>query len=180
MTQLNKEECKSIKEIADSIGVSKQAVFKRIKKEPLSTSLQGLMDKVDGRLMVTVDGEKLIKQAFFDNAFQPVDDKPTTVDDNQFTDKLSETESVLSVLKATIDSLQVQLQVKDEQIEKLTSALDAEREHSRVLSDKVVVLADQAQKLQLAQMQPKLIEDSEIPKEQEERKHWWMIFGRGK
>ena len=55
---------KTIRQIADEIGVSKQAVFKKIKREPLSTSLQGFTATVDGRLMVEVDGEKLIKQAF--------------------------------------------------------------------------------------------------------------------
>ena len=43
---------KTIRQIADEIGVSKQAVFKKIKHEPLSTSLQGLTATVDGRLMV--------------------------------------------------------------------------------------------------------------------------------
>jgi predicted DNA-binding protein YlxM (UPF0122 family) len=33
---------KTIKEIAEEIGVSKQAVFKKMKREPLSTDLQGL------------------------------------------------------------------------------------------------------------------------------------------
>ena len=37
---------KSIRQIADELGVSKQAVFKKIKREPLSTSLQGLMTTV--------------------------------------------------------------------------------------------------------------------------------------
>lgn len=65
---------KTIRQIADEIGVSKQAVFKKIKREPLSTSLQGLTATVDGRLMVEVDGEKLIKQAFSKLHRQP----PTT------------------------------------------------------------------------------------------------------
>ena len=56
---------KSIKQIADEIGVSKQAVFKKIKREPLSTSLKQFISTVDGRLMVSVDGEKIIKQAFY-------------------------------------------------------------------------------------------------------------------
>ena len=42
---------KTIRQIADEIGVSKQAVFKKIKREPLSTSLQGLTATVDGRLI---------------------------------------------------------------------------------------------------------------------------------
>ena len=72
---------KTIRQIADEIGVSKQAVFKKIKREPLSTSLQGLTATVDGRLMVEVDGEKLIKQAFSEIAPSTTDNQLTgTVD----------------------------------------------------------------------------------------------------
>ena len=55
---------KTVRQIAEEIGVSKQAVFKKIKREPLSTGLRGLTSTVDGRLMVSVDGENLIKSAF--------------------------------------------------------------------------------------------------------------------
>lgn len=41
---------KTIREIADEIGVSKQAVFKKIKRDPLSTSLQGQLDVKDRQL----------------------------------------------------------------------------------------------------------------------------------
>ena len=47
---------KTIREIADEIGVSKQAVFKKIKREPLSTSLRGLTSTVDGVVDGQVDG----------------------------------------------------------------------------------------------------------------------------
>ena len=134
---------KTIKEIAEEIGVSKQAIFKKIKREPLSTSLQGLMTTVDGRLMVSVDGEKLIKQAF--------SQKKSTTPDNQLTGMVDDlvdapttsnnwlsgevdgsVNGVISVLQATIDTLQGQLEVKDRQIEQqaqtisqLTDALTA-------------------------------------------------------
>lgn len=35
---------KSIRQIADELGVSKQAVFKKIKREPLSTGFTGVDD----------------------------------------------------------------------------------------------------------------------------------------
>ena len=57
---------KTIREIADEIGVSKQAVFKKIKREPLSTSLRGLTSTVDGRLTVSVDGLIAVLQATID------------------------------------------------------------------------------------------------------------------
>ncbi len=101
---------KTIREIADEIGVSKQAVFKKIKREPLSTSLRGLTSTVDGRLTVSVDGEKLIKQAFSagmpSTNHQPVDGQ---VD--------GPVDGMIVVLQATIDTLQGQLEVKDRQIE---------------------------------------------------------------
>ena len=116
---------KTIRQIADEIGVSKQAVFKKIKREPLSTSLRGLTTTVDGRLMVEVDGEKLIKQAFSQDtpstSYQPVDG---VVDGS--------VDGLIAVLRATIDTLQGQLEVKDRQIEqqaqtitRLTDALAA-------------------------------------------------------
>ena len=43
---------KTIREIADEIGVSKQAVFKKIKREPLSTNLRGLTARLMARLTV--------------------------------------------------------------------------------------------------------------------------------
>jgi len=105
---------KTIREIADEIGVSKQAVFKKIKREPLSTSLRGLTSTVDGRLTVSVDGEKLIKQAFSAGTpstnHQPVDG----VVDGQVDGPV---DGMIAVLQATIDTLQGQLEVKDRQIE---------------------------------------------------------------
>ena len=55
---------KTIKQIADEIGVSKQAVYKKIKQEPLSTNLQDMLSTVDNKLTVSIDGENAIKQAF--------------------------------------------------------------------------------------------------------------------
>lgn len=127
---------KTIRQIADELGVSKQAVFKKIKNEPLSTSLQGLMETVDGRLTVSVDGEKLIKQAFSKGWKQcAVDDSSTKVDAPSTTSSLTSSlmsDGVVSVLQTTIDTLQEQLAVKDRQIEQqaqtitqLTEALSA-------------------------------------------------------
>ena len=111
---------KTIREIADEIGVSKQAVFKKIKREPLSTSLQGLTSTVDGRLTVSVDGEKLIKQAFSagipSTNHQPVDG----VVDGQVDGPV---DGMIAVLQATIDTLQGQLEVKDRQIEQQTQTI---------------------------------------------------------
>lgn len=134
-----REGMKTIRQIADEIGVSKQAVFKKIKREPLSTSLQGLTTTVDGRLMVEVEGEKLIKQAFSEITPSTTDNQLTGAVDGlvdapstQKKEKTAEVDGMISVLQSTIDALQGQLEVKDRQIEqqaqtitRLTDALAA-------------------------------------------------------
>lgn len=167
---------KTIRQIADEIGVSKQAVFKKIKREPLSTSLQGLTATVDGRLMVEVDGEKLIKQAFSEiapstttnrltGAVDGLVDAPSTKNE----EKMAEVDGVISVLKATIDTLQGQLEVKDRQIAKLTEALVAAQQ-----------TAAAAQALHAGTIQQQLItgEAGTDQQEPEQKKSWFSkIFG---
>lgn len=157
---------KTIKEIAEEIGVSKQAIFKKMKREPLSTSLQGLTSTVDGRLTVSVDGEKLIKQAFFK-------DEPST--------KLDEKMAEVDGKNALYEILKMELQAKNEQIAVLQAELSKERQHSRELAEKIVVLADQAQKLQLAQMSQQLMDNGSGAAgaaELKRSKSWWSRIFR--
>lgn len=178
---------KTIRQIADEIGVSKQAVFKKIKREPLSTSLQGLTATVDGRLMVEVDGEKLIKQAFSEIAPSTTDNQLTgavdglvdgasTKPSTKNAEKTAEVDGVISVLQATIDTLQGQLEVKDRQIEqqaqtitRLTDALAAAQQ-----------TAAAAQALHAGTIQQQLItgEAGTDQQEPEQKKSWFSkIFG---
>lgn len=55
---------KTIKQIADELGVSKQAVQKRIAREPLCTSLQPYIYTKDNVKYIEVVGENLVKAAF--------------------------------------------------------------------------------------------------------------------
>ena len=178
-----REGMKTIRQIADEIGVSKQAVFKKIKREPLSTSLQGLTATVDGRLMVEVDGEKLIKQAFSEIAPSTTDNQLTGAIDGlvdapstKNAEKTAEVDGVISVLQATIDTLQGQLEVKDRQIEqqaqtitRLTDALAAAQQ-----------TAAAAQALHAGTIQQQLItgEAGTDQQEPEQKKSWFSkIFG---
>ena len=175
---------KTIRQIADEIGVSKQAVFKKIKREPLSTSLQGFTATVDGRLMVEVDGEKLIKQAFSEiapstttnqltGAVDGLVDAPST----QNEEKMAEVDGVISVLKATIDTLQGQLEVKDRQIEqqaqtiiRLTDTLAAAQQ-----------TAAAAQALHAGTIQQQLLtgEAGVDQQEPEQKRGWFSKLFRG-
>ena len=55
---------KTIKQIADEIGVQKQTISKRIKREPLCTLLSSHVHTKEGTLYIDVHGEKLVKSAY--------------------------------------------------------------------------------------------------------------------
>lgn len=55
---------KTIRQIADEIGVSKQAIQKRLSREPLYTCIQPYISTKERTKYISVDGENLIKQAF--------------------------------------------------------------------------------------------------------------------
>lgn len=94
---------KTIRQIADEIGVSKQAVQKRISREPLYTRIQPYIDTKQGTKYIDEDGEKLIKQAFLgDTPATPSIDKT----DNQLSGEVA----------ALVAMLQEELKLKNDQI----------------------------------------------------------------
>lgn len=81
--------------------------------------------------------------------------------------------------KTLYDILKAELEAKNEQIASLQAELAEERRHSREQADKIAVFADQAQKLQLAQMQPRITEEEDELLEQEimpEKKGIFELF----
>ena len=191
---------KTVKEIAAEIGVSKQAVFKKMKREPLSTGLQGLTTTVDGRLMVSVDGEKLIKQAFLGHEPSTTDNRLTVEVDGLVDGSSTKSEEKTAEVDGEnrlYEILEKELQAKNEQIAaqqaeiaNLQGELSAERQHSREQAERIAVLADQAQRLQLAQMSPQMIDGTKDPEGQDHhgeedpasaavKKSWWKsLFKR--
>jgi len=104
---------KTIKQIADELYVSKQAVYKKIKSAPLSTDLQKFMKTVDRVIYISDDGEKLIKSTFSKTDRQPVVD-------NQESTGL---QSCLRLLEKQNEQLSRELEIKNKQIDDLSSAL---------------------------------------------------------
>jgi hypothetical protein len=58
---------KTIKQIADELGISKETVKKRIAREPLCTNIEPFITLKDGIKYITENGENLIKSAFKKN-----------------------------------------------------------------------------------------------------------------
>jgi AcrR family transcriptional regulator len=109
---------KTIRQIADELGVSKQAVYKRYKGK-LYTVCAPYAHTEQGVLYIEEQGETLIKQDFLGNDHSNGAHTERSIGAPQ--DEVDE--GVLAVLKETISTLQGQLEAKDRQIEQLTSAL---------------------------------------------------------
>ena len=153
---------KTIRQIADEIGVSKTAVSKQIANLGLRSGLQ----KNGNQFAIDERQEALIKQAFLE--------KSQTENANQSqTETQTENHEVgdlVCVLQATIDTLQGQLEVKDRQIEKLTEALGAAQQ---------TAAAAQARHAGTSQQQLLSGEAEADQKEPEQKRGWFdRIFRR--
>ena len=177
---------KTIKQIADELGVTKQAVQKRLSREPLYTSIQPYISTIGTTKYIETAGEALIKSAFQNNDRQPsndvvnpsIDSNKTSIDKNNSltidtNNQLPTTDiykdTLMDILSKQSETLKQQLEIKDRQIEQLQNELITERQHNRSQSDKLAVLATQAQTLQLAQ----LSEDKIKSEESTQKIHWW-------
>ena len=177
---------KTISQIAKEIGVSRQAVYKKIKKEPLSTSLQQFTVNKNNIVYIDVEGVKLIKSVFSKNTLSTmstrtvnqIDIKLPTSDNevNREVDNLNPTKSVyLENDMSTWLTESLQTQIKNlidvnnnltDQNKDLREQLNKEREHSRDQSDKITELAQQmaklannAQQLHAGDIMPRLTND---------------------
>lgn len=107
---------KTIKQIAEEIGVSKQAVHKKRKSKELSTSLQPFTETVDGVVYISVDGERLLKSAFDGMDRKHVDaNEPTT------RSRYVDGETIIKILQS-------QLEEKDKQIAELLKINDQQQQ----------------------------------------------------
>ena len=138
---------KTLKQIADELGISKDKVKYQARKLPTSCTL-----KDGGVTYLTEQGVAEIRRLL---DADPEPDAP---------EPLQQADPMVEVLKATLDLLQKQLAEKDKQIaekdaliQKIQDELAREHQHSREQADKMAVLADQAQHLQALGAQKQLV-----------------------
>ena len=114
---------KTIRQIADEIGVSKQAVYKRYKGKR-HTVCAPYAHTEQGVLYLSEQAETLIKQDFLkDDRSIGAHTDTHTERSNGAVPEQSQEAGVVAVLQATINTLQGQLSVKDQQIEELNARL---------------------------------------------------------
>lgn len=163
---------KTIRQIADEIGVSKTAVNKQIANLGLRSGLR----KNGNQFAIDEHQEALIKQAFSEKSQTEIENQSQTKTQTEN----HEVGGLVCVLQATIDTLQGQLEVKDRQIEqqaqtitRLTDALAAAQQ-----------TAVAAQALHAGTIQQQLVagEGEELQQERETvpRRSWWKRLFEGK
>lgn len=135
------QELLTVKEFAELAGKSKQAIYKQ-----LDNRLKGFVQVVDNKKMLE---SRALKDVFGVDPEKKVERTDPNIQ--------------ASLEKTLYEILRGELEAKNEQILALQEELAEERRHSREQADKIAVFADQAQKLQLAQMQPQAAEGEEQP-----------------
>lgn len=108
---------KTIKQLADEIGVSKTAIRKKMTNEVKTK----FVETVSGVIYISPEGENLIKQAF--NQREPQTEF-SEVSGNQFAPVSGEVSILISILQAQLEVKDRQLEAKDKQIGELTAALE--------------------------------------------------------
>ena len=167
-----RESMKTIRQIADEIGVSKTAVNKQIANLGLRSGLR----KNGNQFAIDEHQEALIKEAFSEKSQTEIENQTQTKTQTEN----HEVSDLVCVLQATIDTLQGQLEVKDRQIEqqaqtitRLTDALAAAQQ-----------TAVAAQALHAGTIKQQLVagEGEELQQERETvpRRSWWKRLFEGK
>ena len=169
---------KTIKQIADEIGVSKQTVYKRYKGK-LYTVCAPYAHTEQGVLYIEEQGETLIKQDFLQKECSiGAHTYAHTERSNGAVLEQPENAGVIAVLQTTIDTLQGQLAIKDKQIEELNARL-AEVSSALVAAQQT---AQAAQALHAGTIQQQLTsgEDQREEDEVKAKKQSWLsrMFSR--
>ena len=169
---------KTIKQIADEIGVSKQTVYKRYKGK-LHTVCAPYAHTEQGVLYIEEQGETLIKQDFLQKECSiGAHTYAHTERSNGAVLEQPENAGVIAVLQTTIDTLQGQLEIKDKQIEELNARL-AEVSSALVAAQQT---AQAAQALHAGTIQQQLTsgEDQREDDEVKVKKQSWLsrVFSR--
>lgn len=128
---------KTIKQIADELGVSKQAVFKKID----NLGCRQLLTKIDNQFTVDEALENTIKKAFSETisvhkTVNQSSTKSSTVNQN-LTDYLTDTLKLLQQQNALLSK---QLEEKDKQISNLQKLVDQSQQLQAMAENKIKLL----------------------------------------
>jgi predicted transcriptional regulator len=108
---------KTIKQLADEIGVSKTAIRKKMTEEVKTK----FAETVSGTIYILPEGQELIRQAFSQGSAQT---RFSGVSANQLPSISDEVSSLISMLQVQLEVKDKQIEARDIQIGELTAALE--------------------------------------------------------
>lgn len=123
------QKMKTIKQIADELGVSKTAVRKKIENLGLWSGLQ----KNGNQFVIDETQEKLIKSAFSENETQ--------------TETETSSQTGTETVSALVSMLQKELDAKNEQILHLQKLLDQEQQLRMVVEQKLLTIEEKQEEV---------------------------------
>lgn len=163
----------TVKQLADSLGVTKTAIRKRFTEDFRANHVQ---TTANGVIIISDEGCKLIAETLQTTANQIPQTAETVTESPEN-----------SLLETTIAVLREQLAEKDKQIAALTSALTTSQEQVKQLTDSLhdtTAALTAAQALHAGTIQQQLSDKQErsesvsedVPEQQEQKGFWARIF----
>jgi len=163
------ENLKTIRELADELGVSKTAIHKKISE----TIKRQHFSKNGNRFLIDEEGQNIIKSMFIDlkNENQKTEVSVLVSDiKNKGNQKVSEVSELVSVLKDRILVSDEQNKSKDKQIERLQKLLDQQQILTLQANKKIEQLETELEKEDKTERSK---ETSDETKTANEKKSFW-------
>ena len=169
------ENLKTIRELADELGVSKQAVWQKIKRDS-SINLRQFTSKKGNTVYINIDGQKAIKSMFLDKASTKNRQHEDGVDDNE-KERVDEQGEV-----KFLRDLVLELQSEKKELHKLLDqqqrlALQDKKlldEYKSEIKNLKAVTAHPRNEIPPVSENP-VVEDS-VKQPQNRQKRWWRFY----
>ncbi|HFM8301812.1 TPA: DUF536 domain-containing protein [Enterococcus faecium] len=170
---------KTIKELAEELGVSKTAINKKVSDE----NRKLWFSKIGNKFVINETGQKAIKSMFFnenENSNQQLVGEKTKTENHKNANQVPELE-VLSLLEQQLNQKDMQLQEKDEQIKQMQKLLDHQQQLTLQANQQIEKLQEQLQltytKESSENKSTTLSEETEsIEKQSKAEKKWWQFW----
>jgi len=130
---------KTIRQIANEIGVSKQTIQKRISREPLCTQLLSCLSTKEGTKYIDETGENIIKSAFIHNKKSSLSIDMSIDKQKGYTHQMETVSDLISVLKAEIEVKNKQVSDQATLITNLSAALASAQEQAATAYQSLLV-----------------------------------------
>ncbi|RCG08307.1 DNA-binding protein [Enterococcus faecium] len=170
---------KTIKELAEELGVSKTAINKKVSDE----NRKLWFSKIGNKFVINETGQQAIKSMFFnenENSNQQLVCVKTKTENPKTANQVPDLE-VLSLLEQQLNQKDMQLQEKAEQMKQMQKLLDQQQQLTLQANQQIEKLQEQLQLTyteQSSENKPTTLseETESIEKQSQTEKTWWQFW----